>query len=251
MHLKDSGGSSRVQLVFVPGLSSMEAWKYQLNYFSKDIRTISFSPTVSNRDFEGHRMALKQILDEKVENGVLVGSSFSNPLVQGFEAREDVAGTVLIGAERKLKKDIPKGVYQAFTSERFPVKLSKKFFFPSMNYRQVRDFCRKVEFLDWEDFRSFQEKFGVRKPEKESLVVHGKKDYFSNEEYVRELMPSASVSMMEAGLFSFYEKPQEFNKTLSDFLLKIKSKALKEKIEEKKEDNRTLEEFEERLKVKR
>lgn len=251
MHLNDSGGSSRLQLVFVPGFHSMEAWKYQLNYFSKDIRTISFSPTISNRDFEGHRRALKQILDEKVENAVLVGSSFSNPLVQGFEARENVAGTVLVGAERKLKKNIPKEVYHAFTSKRFPVKLAKKFFFPSMKYREVRDFCRKVEFLDWEDFQTFQEKFGVRRPEKESLVVHGKKDYFSDEDYVRELMPSASVSMMEAGMFSFYEKPQEFNKTLSDFLLKIERKAVKEKIEETKEENRTLEEFEERLKVKR
>jgi hypothetical protein len=252
MHLYDSETDSRIQLIFTPGMFSCKAWKYQLNYFSKDYRTISFRPTLSNRNFSGHRNALKQILDqEEVRNAVIVGANVSNPLVQGFEAREDVAATAVVGAEKKLKKGIPREIYRAFTSSKFPTKLAKKFFFPSMRYREVRKFCREIEFLDWQDFRSFQEKVGVRKPEKESLIVHGKKDFFSDEKYVRELMPSASVSMMETGPFSFYEKPQEFNKTLSDFLLKIERKAVKEEIEETKEENRTLEEFEERLKVER
>ncbi|MFB6100479.1 MAG: alpha/beta fold hydrolase [Candidatus Nanohalobium sp.] len=248
MHLRDSEKDSRLQLIFVPGIFSPEAWKYQMNYFSEDYRAISFWPTLSNRDLEGHRKALKNILDQKdVDNAVLIGANFTNPVIQGFEAREDVAGTVLVGAKRKLKKGVPKEVYQALTSKKFPVKLSKKLFFSSMRYREVRNFCRDTEFIGFDDFKTFQKRFGVRQPEKEALIVHGKNDFFSDEGYARELMSSASVSVLDAGIFSFYEKPQEFNKTLNDFLLKIKRKAVQERIEETKERNRTLEEFEKKL----
>lgn len=248
MHLHDSGKESRLQLVFVPGAFSPEAWKYQLNYFSKDRRTISFRPTVSNRSFSGHREALKEVLDqEEVDNAVLVGSSFSASLVQGFEVREDVAATVLVGARKKLKKDIPGNVYRVFTSDRFPPKLCKKMFFPSVRYREVRDFCREVDFLEPGDFKSFQERFGVREPEKECLIVHGEKDFFSDRDYVRKLRSHASVTVVETGSFSFYEKPQEFNKTLNDFLLKIERKKAREEIEKTQEQNRTLEEFEKRM----
>ena len=248
MHISDSNKDSRLQLVFAPGVFSPEAWKYQLNYFSEEHRTISFWPTLSNRDIKGHRRALKQVLDQEgIENAVIIGANFSNPVVQGFEAREDVAATVMVGAKKKLKKGVPKEVYQAVTSDRFPVKLSKKLFFSSMKYKDVRSFCNEVTFLDFEDFQSFQKRFGVRQPEKESLVVHGKKDFFSDEDYARELMSSASVSVLDTGTFSFYEKPQEFNKTLNDFLLKVERKVIKEKIEDTKDRNRTLEEFEERF----
>lgn len=253
LHLTDSREKSRLQLIFVSGVFSPEIWRYQKNYFGEEYRTISFWPTVSKRDYEGNREALKQILgQENIDNAVLVGSNFSNSLVQGFEAREDVAATVLVGAKRKLKKGIPKEIYRLLTSRKFPVKLSKKLFFSSMDYREVRDFCDKVEFTGFEEFKTFQKKFGVRRPEKEALIVHGRKDPFSSEEYAKKLMPSASVSVLESGMFSFYEKPQEFNKTMKDFLLKIERKALKQEIEEAKERNKTLEEFEERLaKVKR
>lgn len=253
MQLEDSEIDSGLQLIFVPGIFSPEAWKYQFNYFSEEYRTITFQPTISNRGIEGNRKCLKQILDqESIDNAVIIGSNFSNPVVQGFEAREDVSATVLVGAKRKLKKGIPREVYRALTSDKFPVKLSKKLFFSSMDYREVRKFCEEVDFIDFEDFSSFQKNYGVRRPEKEALIIHGEKDYFSDKAYARELMSSASVSVLDTGMFSFYEKPQEFNKTLNDFLLKIERKALKERIEETKNKNRTLEEFERKLaKVRR
>lgn len=248
MHLYDSEKDSRLQLIFTPGIFSAEAWKYQLNYFSQEYRTISFQPTVSNRDFEGHREALKQILDqEEIENAVLIGGNYSNSLIQGFEAREDVKATVIVGVKKKLKKGIPREVYKTLTSGYFPTKLVKKLFLPSLQYRDARSFCRDVDCLSFENFQSFQERFGVRKPEKECLIVHSEKDFFSDREYARKLMSSASVSVLDSGSFSFYEKPQEFNKVLNDFLLKIERKAVKEKIEETKDMNRTLEEFEEKL----
>jgi len=247
MHLHDSETQSRLQLVFVPGVFSGEIWKYQLNYFSEDYRTVTFRPTVSNRDFEGHRNALKQILDQdEMKNVILIGSNYSNSLVQSFEAREDVMATVLVGAKKKMKKGVPKEVYKGFTSKLFPCKLAKKFFLPSLQYKEVKDFCSSVEKLEFDDFRSFRQRFGTRKPEKDCMIVHGEKDFFSNRDYAESLMTSASVTQVDAGSFSFYEKPQEFNKMLHDFLIKMERKAIKEKIEEEQEKNKTLAEFENR-----
>lgn len=244
MHLYDSEIESRIQLVFVPGVFSAEAWKYQVNYFSEDYRTVTYQPTVSNRGFEGHRKALKQIINQdEMDNIVLIGANYSNSLVQGFEAHESVSATVVGGARKKLKKGIPKEVYQGLTSGVFPVKLFKKLFMKSMRYKEVRSFCKDVSFLDFNDFKSFQERFGVRKPEKACMIVHGTRDIFSDRGYAKSLMSSASVSEVESGVFSFYEKPQEFNKILNDFLIKIERKAIKEKIEEEKENNKTLVDF--------
>jgi pimeloyl-ACP methyl ester carboxylesterase len=118
-----------------------------------------------------------------------------------------------------------------------------------MRFKEVKQFCSGVDFLKWSDFNSFQSRFGVRKPEKECLAIHGKKSFLSDEEYARELMSSASVSVLDSGPFSFYERPEEFNKTLQDFLLKIERKAIKEKIEDSRKRNRTLEEFDRKVKV--
>jgi len=251
LHLFDSGVDCQVQLVFVSGVFSLEAWKYQLNYFSEDYRTVAFKPTVSNKDFEGHRNALKQIINqEEMDNIVLIGANYSNSLVQSFEAHEDVVGTVLIGAKKKMKKEVPREVYEGLTSKFFPCKLAKKFFLPSMRYSDVKNFCDKVDFLEFEDFEGFRKRFGVRKPEKECMIVHGSKDFFSCRSYARSLMSCASVTEVEAGVFSFYEKPQEFNKMLHDFLVRLERKALKESIEDSREKNRALTDFEERkLKV--
>jgi pimeloyl-ACP methyl ester carboxylesterase len=252
LHMYDSGRESRLQLIFVPGVQSAESWRYQIKYFSNDYRTVSFRPTISNRDFEGHRACLRNVLSQDdVDNAVLVGSNFSNPLVQDFEVHEDVTATVLTGVRRKLKKKIPRTVYKSLSSKYFPEKLTKKLFLPTTEFREVKRFCSQVDFLDWEDFQSFQERFGVRKPEKQCLVVHGEKDFLSDQKYARNLMSSASVSVLDAGTFSFYERPEEFNKTLQDFLIKIERKAIKKDIEDTKERNKTLEEFKKRVHVSR
>ena len=247
MRIHDSGKESRIQLVFVPGVFSGDAWRYQINYFSEDYRTVTFRPTVSNRDFEGHREALKQILEqEEMNNVVLIGSNYNNSLVQSFEPHEDVSATVLVGAKKKMKKQIPENLYRSFTSRKFPCKLFKKVFMSSVRYRDVKEFWKDVEFLEAEDFRSFSEKFGTRRPEKSCMIVHGERDFFSDRSYAKSLMSSASVTQVDAGSFSFYEKPQEFNKMLHDFLLKMERKAIKEKIEEEQEKNKTLADFQNR-----
>ena len=245
----DSGKDSRVQLLFLPGVYSAEAWKYQVRYFSKDHRVITYRP-VESKSLKEQKACLETLLENKgLENVVLVSANFSNPLAQEFEDRENVAGTVLVGAKKDLKKEVPETAYKTVTSRFFPEKLVKKLFFPSMNYRGVKEFCNTVEFPDYEVFQEFQEVFAVRRPEKDCMIVHGKEDFFSSEDYARSLMNSASVSLMDTGPFSFFEKPQEFNKTLNDFLLKLERKAEKEDVEETREMNRTLEEFEKKEKV--
>jgi hypothetical protein len=114
---------------------------------------------------------------------------------------------------------------------------------PSLSYEQVKEFKDGIEFVDSGDFEGFQKRFGVRKPEKECLIVHSDRDFFSDRVYAQSLMSSASVSELDAGVFGFFEKPQAFNKILHDFLLKIERKAVKESIELEKEKNRDLSEF--------
>lgn len=247
MHLHDSGIESRMQIVFIPGLMSASAWRYQLNYFSEDYRSITFRPTISNRNYKGHRDCLEQILQqESMNNVVLVGANYSNSLAQEFEEKSNVSATVLVGAKEKMKKGIPKDVYNIFTSEKFPCKLFKKLFLPSMRFENVKEFCNEVKFLEFEDFKSFRSNFGIRPPEKESMIIHPESDFFSDQDFSKSMMARASVTKLQSGSFGFYEKPQEFNKILHDFLVKIERKAIKEKIEEEREKNKTLAEFEEK-----
>jgi hypothetical protein len=145
-----------------------------------------------------------------------------------------------------MKKSVPKEVYRLCTSNWFPSKLAKKFFLPSMKYEDVTSFCSNVDFVGLKDFKSFSDRFGVRRPEKECMIVHGRNDFFSSRSYAQDLMSSAFVTEIDAGSFGFYEKPQEFNKMLHDFLIKMERKILKEEVEEKEDRNKTLKEFESR-----
>jgi hypothetical protein len=248
MHVYDSEKDSRIQLVFIPGVFSPQAWKYQIKYFSEEYRAITFRPTVSNRGYEGHKKCLKQILErEEFDRTILIGANYTNPLIQSFEDRENVEATVMVGAKKQFKKEIPKELYKTLTSQYFPNKISKKLLFSSMNYRDAKEFMCENEYLKFKDFQTFQQKYGLKSPGKSCLVVHGERDWLSDKEYIQELRRMASVTVMDAGPFSFYEKPQEFNKTLKDFLIKLERKAIQKNINQKKEENKTLEEFEKKL----
>lgn len=246
----DSGKDSKIQLIFLPGVYSAEAWKFQTRYFSQNHRVITYKPIDSN-SLEEQKYCLKTLLEKKgLENVVLIAANYSNPLAQEFEDRENVTGTVLVGAKEETKIKISKTLYNTITSGYFPEKLVKKLFFPSMDYREVKSFCNTVKFVDFEHFRSFRKVFTVRRPENDCMIVHGKRDFFSSEEYARSLMNAASVSLMDTGSFSFFEKPQEFNKTLNDFILKLERKAEDKEVEETRRMNRTLVDFEKKEKVK-
>lgn len=248
LHYYESDTESPVQLVFVPGGLNPELWKHQLRYFSKSFRTISFRPTVSFRDLEGERSALKNILDQNhLENVVLVANTFGNSLVQEFEDHEDVVSTVLTGPRRRFDKTPPRKVLNWFYRlGSFRPKLAKKFFFSDdTEYSVVKEFMDTLEKPDYRDFKSFMESYRVSRPSKECLIMHAADDKLSGLEFARELEPNASLSKLDsAGTFSFFEKPQDFNKALLDFLQILERHAESEEIMEIRKKNRSLTEFE-------
>jgi len=244
----ESDKESSVQLVFVPGGLNPELWKQQLRYFSKRFCTISFKPTVSFRDFEGEKSALKNILDQAhLDNVVLVANSFGNSLIQEFEDRENVVSTVLTGPRREFESIPPRRIYNwLYKIGKFKPKITQKMFFSDVTeYKVVKEFMETIEKPDYSDFKSFLDNYRVSRPSKESLVIHSSEDRFSDIEFGRELEPNASLSKLEpAGTFSFFEKPQDFNKALIDFLDIIEDYREEEELMKLKENNRSLLEFE-------
>lgn len=248
LHYFESDTESSVQLVFVPGGLNPQLWKHQLRYFSKSFRTISFRPTVSFRDFEGEKSALENVLNQQhLDKVILVTNTFGSKLVQEFEERENVISTVMTGPRRRFEKKPPRKIMNWFYRlGRFRPKLAKKFFFSDdTQYSVVQDFMDTLEKPDYRDFKSFLDDYRVSRPSKESLVIHAGEDPLSDIEFARELEPNASLSKLDAaGTFSFFEKPQDFNKALLDFIKILEDQARSEEFMEIKKKNRSLMEFE-------
>lgn len=248
LHYYESDSESPIQLVFVPGGLNPEVWKQQLRYFSKSFKTVSFRPTVSFRDYDGEKAALKNILDqEHMTNVVLVSHVFGNSLIQEFEEREDVISTVMTSPRRKFDRVFPRKVSDwIYRFGKLKPKITKKIFFSEKTeYRIVKEFTESLKKPDYRDLRTFLENYTVSRPKKDSLVIHPENDRFSSVDFAQELKPNASISTLQGtGTFCFYEKPQEYNKALLDFLNVIKEKAKSEEIIEVKKKNHSLMEYE-------
>lgn len=244
MQYSDSEIESDIQLIFTPGGFNTDLWRHQLRYFSKKYRTISFRPTESQRDFEGEERCLKAILErDGVDNAVLVSNGFGNSVVRSLSDHESVQTTVMTGFRPDLP---PKNLYQGFwfMAQRKPKLLRKTLFSRFSDYRVLKDFVEDLEVPDYDMVRSFTEKDIVSNDEL-SLIIHAEEDRFSSIEDARKLKARLSV-IERAGTFCFYEKPQEYNKALSDFLEIVVEKVRQEKIKQSAEDNRSLIEFDDK-----
>lgn len=248
VHYHESDVDSRFQIVFVSGGLNPEVWTHQVKYFSKKFRTVSYRPTVSFRDFEGEKSALENILEQDhLDNVVLISHFLGNPLAQEFEDHESVVSTVLTSPRRGVRKKptgkMLKWIYRISSSS---PKLAKKVFFSDRTeYRVVKEFLSELEDPDAADLRTFIDNYRVSRPEKKSLVVHPESDRFSDQEFGRELNPMASMSVLKnSGTFCFYEKPQEYNKALHDFLQVLHEDLKEEEILEMRQQNRSLLEYE-------
>ncbi|MFB6143880.1 MAG: alpha/beta fold hydrolase [Candidatus Nanohaloarchaea archaeon] len=244
----DSGRESSLQLVFLPGSLNPGLWKHQLRYFSKKYRTISFRPTESSRDFAGEKEALENVLSQKdVDNVVLVSNVFGNPLAQEFESHEKVMSTVLTGALRGDTMLVSKSFYRVFRGVivKKPKLLKKLLFSDSTDYRIVKEFAQELEAPDFSDLMSFAERYSVSPPSKNSMIVYSENDPLSSIPFSAKTDKTSLSYIKRAGTFSFYEKPQEYNKALHDFLTRLEGLVEEEEIEKARKRNRSLLEFEE------
>lgn len=254
IHYAESGTESDIQLVFTPGSFNPELWNNQLRYFSKKYRTIAFQPTESYRDFKGERNCLKAIIEqESVENAVLVANTVGNSVVSSLSDHESVKTTVMTGFG---SRSVPgKRFYRLFWSmaKQSPKILRKSLFSQHTDYRILKNFIKDVDVPSYRDIESFMNRDMVE-GDQLSLIINADEDRFSNIDEARKL--NARLSMINrAGTFSFYEKPQDYNKALNDFLDIVEEKVREEKIMESAENNRSLIEFDKdekkRLEVKK
>lgn len=240
----ESGVDSPLQIVFVPGMFNPGIWKHQLNYFGSRFRTVSYG--IERGDYLSHSEALEDILaQDGLENVVLVSQGFGNALAQELEHREEVVATVLTGTGNnslKLPRRLHKLLLSALKSE---PKLFKKVFFSSItDYSVARQFLEDVELPSHRVYSSFYREQGLRRPIKKSMVVHPEGCRFSSIAEARRLKPDASVSVIkDVGSFSFYEKPQEYNKAVLDFLRTLKGFIEDRKVSRARQQNRSLKEF--------
>ncbi|MFB6145313.1 MAG: alpha/beta fold hydrolase [Candidatus Nanohaloarchaea archaeon] len=244
MYYYESGKDSDIQLVFTPGSLNPDIWRHQLKYFSRNFRTISFEPTSSFKGHPGEKNALKNVLEQDdIDNAVLISHHIGNSLVQEFESHESVAATVITGAPNGNSKFFSRTVYRLLCSfGRSKPKLVKKLLFSdSTSYRVVKDFVSEIKPADYSDFKSFISNYSLRRPFKNAMVIHAEEDRFSEIDFAKDLKGEGALSVINnAGTFCFYEKPQEFNKALSDFLKSVEENVEKTEVEIAKEKNRSL-----------
>lgn len=243
----DSGQESPLTLVFIPGGFNPELWRHQLRYFSKKYRTISFQPKKDERDFQGEKKALENVLEqEDVENVVLISNVFGNPLAQDFESHEKVISTVLTGALRGDTQIVSKSFYRLFN--RFIIgnpKLLRKFLFSEdTKYRIVKQFSQEADIPSYSDFMSFAKRYSVSPPAKSSMIIYSEDDPISSIPFSAKTDRTSLSYIKRAGTFSFYEKPQEYNKALHDFLTRLENVVEEEEIAKARKKNRSLFEFE-------
>ncbi len=254
MHYYESEQDSNIQLVFISGGFNPKIWKHQIKYFSRKYRTISFQPTQSFRDLEGERSALENILkQDSLTDVVLISNFWGNSLAQEFEDHEKVRATVFTGANRNLDTR-RRSLYNMFWNlgTRKPKLLKKALFSDETDYKVVKEFAEDLEVPEYSNIRSFQQNYRMKRPSTPSLVIHTAEDNRSSLNFARELGDNASISIIErAGIFSFYEKPQEYNKALNDFLSQVEEAVEEKKLIETQNKNRSLFEFEKKRQKKK
>lgn len=246
MHLYESDTDSDLTLVFLPGGLNPEIWQKQFRYFSKDYNVVSFTPTVSNKGFEGERECVENILGrDDLDNVILVGNQFCQSMVEEFSSWDNVVASVVTGVtdfedfgllERK------KFELGSYFGLRKP-KIFKEIFFSSfVDYEDVKDFVSLIDIESFEELRSFYSNSNIDL-EGECLVMYFEKDNFSSFEVARSLESCGMVFIECAGFFGFWEKPEEFNKALVDFILKVKDLKVGRDWEKIKSENKSLKDY--------
>lgn len=246
MHFFESDRDSSIQLVFIPGGFNPEIWRNQYRYFSREFRTVCFQPTESFRDYEGEKDALRNVLSrDSLDSVVLVSSLFGNSLALEFEDHESVEALVMTSAFKGLDSMPPRLVYNKFlnTASKHPKLLKRYLFAEKTGFKVAKEFAEIAEKPDYRDIQSFADNYRFRRPVKKSLVVHADEDRFSCLDFARELERPMISRLNSAGSFPFFEKPEEYNKVLHDFLRGMTREKEREKMKKVREMNSSLKDF--------
>lgn len=246
----EGGESSPVQMLFVPGPFNPEIWKHQLRYFSKNYTTLCYQ--TEDKDFDSEKRVLEKVLDlPRVQNAVLVSAGPGNAVIQSVEDHDSVVATVMTGARERPQPRVPESLYNAVWRALEQPKIAKKMLFSDQTrYPIVKRFLDDLVVPGYDVLRSFEDSYRMVKPVKNSLLVHADSDRFSSKEFAKTLKPNIYLSVIRgAGTFSFYEKPEEYNKAVLDFLNRLEGFVESRNVRKAQKKNRSLREFETRRKA--
>lgn len=245
----ESKVDSTTQLVFVSGLLNGEVWKQQYNYFARNHKTLVLDCLKGGRLYEKQKETVSQVLDKRddLDDVVLISHGLGNSLIQDLESKESVVATVMTGVMKEPYNIYSDRFYRGFKYFiKSEPKIFKKLFFSELtDYRVCKDFVKNAEFPSFEEVRSFTDNYSMRTPVKKSLIIHPENDKWASKGYSRKLTPEASVSIIkDSGPYCFYEKPQEYNKAIKDFLERLEEFIENRDVSIAKQNNRSLKDFE-------
>ncbi|MFB6182820.1 MAG: hypothetical protein ABEI78_02020 [Candidatus Nanohaloarchaea archaeon] len=242
----ESNKDSSIQLIFTSGGLNPDIWKHQLKYFSKEFKTVSYQPLSNKRSFEEEKKVLNEILDSKnFDNAILVSHFLGNGFNQEFEQRDDVLAQVFTSVPKRLF-DPPKTIFNNLWKLAFKQpKLCQKIFFNNKtSYQVVKEFIKDIDKPEFYDFKSFSSKSSLRSPLKRNLIIYPKKDLISSKSEFDKIKTNSEIAYLNnAGTFCFYERPEDYNKALIDFLSNIKNLARRRDIMKARKKNKSLEDY--------
>ncbi|PSH02009.1 MAG: hypothetical protein BRC26_02630, partial [Nanohaloarchaea archaeon QH_8_44_6] len=240
----ESEGESGIHIIFVPGPLNPEIWKHQVRYFSKNYSTVTYRNSVKN--YVTEKRIIQGILDQKkIENAVLVSANLGNSIIQEFEKHESVIATAYTGLDEDYGFKLPDSIYRTLSQVLSKPKLLKKWFFAEKtDYRIVKNFLKDWKQPDSDTFNSFMRRYRFDRPVKNAFSIHGEKDSFDSIDFARGV-PSLKIgNIQRAGTFSFYEKPEEYNKALLDFINGLEDFVESREVSKTQQKNRSLKDFE-------
>ena len=252
---------SPTTLVFLHGYpGQMGNWKYQVPFFEERYRVIAYDqrgfgrsdkPKVANmEDFTGDLEALLRELGVRDEDAVLVGHSFGGMVAQAYARDHRVMGLVLVGSLTRFRRDVDDYIIsylpaafwkplfftmnpltrqlyrKVYLSPESPFSVLEEFYEDNKDYLlelPASSYRYKKHMLDYDATRWLSE---VKSP---ALVIAGEHDYIApveEAEKIHSLLPNSRLVVIKrAGHLVLYEKYDELNKTILDFVQQLERGA--------------------------
>lgn len=232
-----------VDLVFVSGALSPDIWKHQKKYFSRCTNV----EILGGKNYSDLYTEIQELIEQN-DNVILVGAEMGNYLIQEFESHDNVVSTVLTGPfdSFSLKEE---WMFKAGKKIFNHPKLARKLLFSSKtSYSLVKEFIRSSDDIDYGDYRSYSN-LSLRMPVKNSLIIYNQECRFSTMKTVEDFRPNSEIAILDASSFSFFEKPQEYNKALHDYLIGRKDLLERRELVRSASRNRSLKDFEEKIQL--
>ena len=252
----DSGRNynSRETLVFLHGSpGQISNWKYQVKYFERKYRTIVFDQRGYGESDKPKKVCLEDYINDldtileklniDLKHVVLIGHSFGGMVAQTYAAKRNILKLVLIGSLVRFKPDIFDKIIWYMPSILWKKILFTKNFLTMRLYRDIY-FSKSCPDNIFNEFMADNEKYieslpayvyrylkyfvdydatdFLKRIKVPTLIVVGEEDKVTPPEYSREiakLIPNSKLVIVKnAGHLILYEKHEELNKIIEEFI---------------------------------